>query len=51
VFIPAPVGPMRSAWGSAAAAPHPRRAGAALHRRIAPGSRTVTVTEYVQRVL
>ena len=51
VFIPAPVGPMRSAWGSAAVAPHPRRAGAALHRRIAPGSRTVTVTEYVQRVL
>jgi peptidoglycan/LPS O-acetylase OafA/YrhL len=51
VFIPAPVGPMRSAWGSAAVTPHPRRAGAALHRRIAPGSRTVTVTEYVQRVL
>ena len=51
VFIPAPVGPVRSAWGSAAVAPHPRRAGGALHRRSAPGSRTVTVTEYVQRVL
>lgn len=51
VFIPAPVGPMRNAWGSAAVPPHPRRAGTALHRRIAAGSRTVTVTEYVQRVL
>ena len=51
VFIPAPVGPVRSAWGSAAVAPQPRRADGALHRRIAPGSRTVTVTEYVQRVL
>ena len=51
VFIPAPVGPVRSAWGSAAVAPQPRRVGGALHRRIAPGSRTVTVTEYVQRVL
>ncbi len=50
VFIPAPVGPVRSAWSSATVAPHQRRAGA-LHRRITPGSRTVTVTEYVQRVL
>ncbi|MGZ8750366.1 MAG: acyltransferase family protein [Pseudonocardia sp.] len=49
VFIPAPVGPVRSGWGSAAVAPHPR--SGSLHRRIAPGSRTVTVTEYVQRVL
>lgn len=57
VFIPAPVGPVRPAWGSAAVAPQPRRAApqprrvGALRRRIAPGSRTVTVTEYVQRVL
>ena len=50
VFIPAPVGPVRTGWGSAAVAPQPRRAGS-LHRRITPGSRTVTVTEYVQRVL
>ena len=49
VFIPAPVGPVRTGWGSAAVAPHPR--SGSLHRRIAPGSRTVTVTEYVQRVL
>jgi peptidoglycan/LPS O-acetylase OafA/YrhL len=51
VFIPAPVGPMRSGWGSATVAPQPRRGGGSLHRRLAPGSRTVTVTEYVQRVL
>ena len=51
VFIPAPVGPVRRGWGSAAVAPHPRHAGGSMHRRIAPGSRTVTVTEYVQRVL
>ena len=50
VFIPAPVGPARTGWGSAAVTPQPRRGGS-LHRRIAPGSRTVTVTEYVQRVL
>jgi peptidoglycan/LPS O-acetylase OafA/YrhL len=50
VFIPAPVGPVRTGWGSAAVAPQPRRAGS-LHRKITPGSRTVTVTEYVQRVL
>ena len=50
VFIPAPVGPVRTGWGSATVAPQPRRAGS-LHRRITPGSRTVTVTEYVQRVL
>jgi peptidoglycan/LPS O-acetylase OafA/YrhL len=50
VFIPAPVGPVRTGWSSATVAPHPRRAGS-LHRRIAPGSRTVTVVEYVQRVL
>jgi peptidoglycan/LPS O-acetylase OafA/YrhL len=49
VFIPAPVGPVRTGWGSAAVAPHPR--SGSLHRRIAPGTRTVTVTEYVQRVL
>ena len=48
---PAPVGPVRTGWGSAAVAPHPRHAGGSMHRRIAPGSRTVTVTEYVQRVL
>ena len=50
VFIPAPVGPARPSWGSAAVAPQPRRGGSP-HRRLAPGSRTVTVTEYVQRVL
>lgn len=49
VFIPAPVGPVRTAWSSATIAPQPRRGS--VHRRIAPGSRTVTVTEYVQRVL
>ena len=51
VFIPAPVGPVRAAWGSATVAPQPRRGGGALHRRLGAGSRTVTVTEYVQRVL
>jgi peptidoglycan/LPS O-acetylase OafA/YrhL len=50
VFIPAPVGPARTGWRSATVAPQPRR-GSSPHRRIAPGSRTVTVTEYVQRVL
>ena len=50
VFIPAPVGPARPSWGSAAVAPQPRRGGSP-HRRRVPGSRTVTVTEYVQRVL
>jgi peptidoglycan/LPS O-acetylase OafA/YrhL len=51
VFIPAPVGPVRAAWGSATVAPQPRRGSGALHRRLGAGSRTVTVTEYVQRVL
>jgi peptidoglycan/LPS O-acetylase OafA/YrhL len=51
VFIPAPVGPVRTSWGSAAVAPQPRRGGGAMHRRLGAGSRTVTVTEYVQRVL
>ena len=52
VFIPAPVGPFPAAWRSAATAPTPapRRAGSA-RRRVVPGSRTVVVTEYVQRVL
>ena len=50
VFIPSPVGPARASWGSAAVAPQPRRGGSP-HRRRVPGSRTVTVTEYVQRVL
>jgi len=49
VFIPAPVGPVRTGWGSATVAPRPR--SGSVHRRIAPGTRTVTVTEYVQRVL
>jgi peptidoglycan/LPS O-acetylase OafA/YrhL len=48
VFIPAPVGPSPNAWRSAA--PQPRRGGSP-RRRVVPGSRTVTVTEYVQRVL
>jgi peptidoglycan/LPS O-acetylase OafA/YrhL len=48
VFIPAPVGPSPASWQSAA--PQQRRGGS-VRRRIAPGSRTVTVTEYVQRVL
>jgi peptidoglycan/LPS O-acetylase OafA/YrhL len=48
VFIPAPVGPAPVTWRSAA--PHPRRGGSP-RRRIGVGSRTVTVTEYVQRVL
>jgi peptidoglycan/LPS O-acetylase OafA/YrhL len=48
VFIPAPVGPSPATWRSAT--PHPRRAGSS-RRRVVPGSRTVTVTEYVQRVL
>jgi peptidoglycan/LPS O-acetylase OafA/YrhL len=50
VFIPAPVGPSPASWRSAAAAPQPRRGGTA-RRRLSAGSRTVTVTEYVQRVL
>jgi peptidoglycan/LPS O-acetylase OafA/YrhL len=49
VFIPAPVGPSPATW-RAATAPPPRRAGSG-RRRVGPGSRTVTVTEYVQRVL
>jgi peptidoglycan/LPS O-acetylase OafA/YrhL len=49
VFIPAPVGPSPASWRPAAAPP-PRRGGSA-RRRVGPGSRTVTVTEYVQRVL
>ncbi len=48
VFIPAPVGPPPAAWRSAA--PQPRRS-ASNRRRLVPGSRTVVVTEYVQRVL
>ncbi len=48
VFIPAPVGPPPAAWRSAA--PQPRRSGS-NRRRLVPGSRTVVVTEYVQRVL
>jgi peptidoglycan/LPS O-acetylase OafA/YrhL len=48
VFIPAPVGSAPDTWRSAA--PHPRRGGS-TRRRIGVGSRTVTVTEYVQRVL
>jgi peptidoglycan/LPS O-acetylase OafA/YrhL len=48
VFIPAPVGPSPATWRSAA--PQPRRGGSA-RRRVGPGSRTVVVTEYVQRVL
>jgi peptidoglycan/LPS O-acetylase OafA/YrhL len=48
VFIPAPVGPSPAAWRSAA--PQPRRGGSS-RRRVSPGSRTVVVTEYVQRVL
>ncbi len=43
VFIPAPVGPAPARWRSAAP-PQPRR-------RVVPGSRGVTVVEYVQRVL
>jgi peptidoglycan/LPS O-acetylase OafA/YrhL len=58
VFIPAPVGPVSATWRSAAApaprrggsAPQPRRGGS-VRRRLGPGARTVTVTEYVQRVL
>jgi hypothetical protein len=49
VFIPAPVGPSAAAWRPAVA-PAPRRGGSP-RRRLGPGSRTVTVTEYVQRVL
>ena len=48
VFIPAPVGPSPATWRSAA--PQPRRGGSS-RRRVGPGSRTVVVTEYVQRVL
>jgi peptidoglycan/LPS O-acetylase OafA/YrhL len=48
VFIPAPVGPSRATWRSAA--PQPRRGGSS-RRRVGQGSRTVVVTEYVQRVL
>jgi peptidoglycan/LPS O-acetylase OafA/YrhL len=48
VFIPAPVGPSPALWRSAA--PQPRRGGT-TRRRVVAGSRTVTVTEYVQRVL
>jgi peptidoglycan/LPS O-acetylase OafA/YrhL len=48
VFIPAPVGPPSAAWRSAA--PQPRRS-APHRRRVGPGTRTVVVTEYVQRVL
>jgi peptidoglycan/LPS O-acetylase OafA/YrhL len=54
VFIPAPVGPPRGARQSAAvpaAAPQPRRGSSPTRRRRAPGTRTVTVTVNVQRVL
>jgi len=47
VFIPAPVTPPPATWRSAA--PQQRRGSA--RRRLGVGSRTVTVTEYVQRVL
>jgi hypothetical protein len=42
---------MRSAMGFGGRRPAAAPGVRALHRRIAPGSRTVTVTEYVQRVL
>ncbi|MDT7579051.1 MAG: hypothetical protein QOK35_315 [Pseudonocardiales bacterium] len=48
VFIPAPVGPSPATWRSAA--PQPRRGGSS-RKRVGPDSRTVVVTEYVQRVL
>ena len=49
LLIPAPVGPS-PATRRAAATPPPRKGGSP-RRRVGPGSRTVTVTEYVQRVL